>query len=37
MMGEDSRSRGFLGIKPVADSIKKITQGMIDGASGFLC
>ncbi len=35
-MGEDSRSRDLLGIKPVADSIKIVTQGMIDGASAFL-
>lgn len=35
-MGEDSKSRDLLGIKPVADSIKIVTQGMIDGASSFL-
>lgn len=35
-MTDDKKSLDILGIKPISDSISKVTQGSIDGASAFL-
>ena len=36
MPDEDSRSLDILGIKPVADSVNRLTRAAVDGASAFL-